>query len=174
MSKRANLVLVIAGLAATFAILSRRTLSAEGALAVDQVRALAEGAVASWGFTVDPAMIVRIAWIESGFNPSAVRYEPGIGDVSSGLMQTLVGTARWLASDMGYTAYGVPTMDELLRSPQASIYFGAAYLDYLSRYRGSARGEEWIVRSYNGGPGHGQASTDNYWRKYLAAKERFG
>ena len=174
MSKKANLVLVIAGLAATFAILSRRTLAGEGPLSLGNVRALAEGAVASWRFNVDPAMIVRIAWIESGFNPSAVRFEPAIGDASSGLMQTLVGTARWLAQDMGYTAFGAPTMDALIRSPQMSIYFGAAYLDYLSRYAGRSRGEEWIVRSYNGGPGHSQGATDNYWRKYLAAKERFG
>ena len=172
--KTANLALVIAGLAATFALLSRSTLSAVGPLSSENVRAFAESIVASFGLRVDPDMIVRIAWIESGFNPSAVRFEPRIGDASAGLMQTLVGTARWLATDMGYSAFGVPTMDKLLDQPQMSIYFGAAYLDYLSRYSGQSRSEEFIVRSYNGGPGNLGAATADYWRKYLAAKERFG
>jgi soluble lytic murein transglycosylase-like protein len=169
-----RIALVIAGLAATFALLSRRLAVAGDVLTAATVRAFADSAVSQFGFNVDPRMIVRIASIESSFSPSAIRYEPAIGDASAGLMQTLVSTARWLATDRGYTAYGVPTLDSLLRSPQESIYFGAAYLNYLSRYAGQARTEEWIVRSYNGGPGNTGAATNNYWRKYQDAKRELG
>jgi len=174
MSKTAKLAIIVAGLAATFALLSRRTLAFGAALSEATVRAFAETEVRVSSFNVDSAMIVRIAWIESSFNPLALRFEPGIGDASAGIMQTLVGTARWLATDMGYMTWGVPTLDQLLSSPQRSIYFGGAYLDYLSRYGNKARSHEWMVRAYNGGPGHSQGATDDYWRKYLAAKERFG
>lgn len=164
---------VIAGLAATFALLSRRTRRAEGALMADQVRTFVTNIVNVFDLNVSPKMIVRIAWIESGFNPSALRFEVRLGDASAGLMQTLLSTAKWLARDMGYSAFGLPTLDSLLQA-QTSIYFGAAYLEYLSRWRGERRSEEWIVRSYNGGPGHSRDATDEYWRRYLNAKERFG
>jgi len=174
MTRAANLALVVGGLAAAFAVLSRRTLSAAAPLNVDQVRGLAAQVIGDAGLRVDPARVVRIAWIESGFNPSAVRFEPGIGDASAGLMQTLVGTARWLWSDLGFRAAPKPTLDSLIRDPAASIYFGGAYLDYLGHYKGVERSEAWAVRSYNGGPGNVGNATDNYWTKYIRAKARFG
>lgn len=124
---------------------------------------------------VDGQMVLAIGWIESGFNPTAVRYEARINDASVGVMQTLVATAQWLAADMGYTAYGVPDFEALLDA-ETSVYFGAAYLDYLANRNGLTRGgsEETIVRAYNGGPGGASsAATAPYWAKYQAAKPRF-
>ena len=140
------------------------------ALTVDQVRAIASRILTAHSLRPSEDMIVRIAFVESSFRPGVTRYEPHIDDESIGLMQTLVRTAQWLAQDMGYKAYGVPTRDDLF-DPERSIYFGAAFLDWLMR---KDRALEWTVRSYNGGPGHSTKATDNYWRKYLKAKERFG
>ncbi|MCG8696304.1 MAG: lytic transglycosylase domain-containing protein [Minwuiales bacterium] len=172
-----NLLVIVAGLAAAFAILSR----GRRPLNLEQLRALSEQTVSRHKFKIDPRMMVRIAWIESGgrqpvnptFNPLAVRFEPKIGDASTGLFQTLVGTAREMAKIRGYRAFGVPEMSDLF-DPETSAYFGGAYLDYLRTYAGKSRTEEWIVRSYNGGPGHGTKSTQDYWNKYLQAKAAVG
>lgn len=173
---KARTLTLLAGLAGAFALLSRRTLAAGaagGVLSLREVRALAEGTVAAFAFDVPADLVVRIAWIESHFNPSAIRYEAHIGDASAGLMQTLLGTAQWLARDMGYSAFGVPDLARLLE-PQASLYFGAAYLDYLRTWRGQRRSDEWIVRHYNTGPGASDALGEPYWQKYLAAKKEIG
>lgn len=164
---------LVALLAGAFALLHRRVLAGEaGAMTADQVRGFARSIVDSFGFDVAPDMLVRIARIESNFDPSAVRPEPQIGDASAGLMQTLVSTARWLA-DMGYDAFGDNPDLARLMQPQASLYFGAAYLDWLvNAYPGKSEG--WIVRSYNGGPGHSKAATDEYWRRYQDAKAELG
>lgn len=125
---------------------------------------------------VDPSMLTAIAFVESSFNPTATRVEVAIGDVSIGLMQTLLSTARWLAEDMGYTAFGVPGPEDLL-DPDTSMYFGAAYVDYLSHRNPITRGqgEERIVRAYNGGPGGASSSaTAPYWTKYQAARALYG
>lgn len=172
MSERGALVL--AGLAGVFALLHGRAVRGETVYGVDQVRALARPVAQRFDWpTVD--RLTAIAWIESSFDPAAYRYEPHLGDASVGLMQTLTRTATWLYEDMGYRAYGAPTLESLARSPQRSVYFGGAYLDWLSRYRGVARSEEFIVRGYNGGPaGIERGQTLGYWRKYQAARERWG
>jgi len=167
-----NALIVLAGLAGVFAVMHNRAVAAGAVLSLSAVQNLA-AAVGRYGFNVSPQMIVRIAWIESSFNPSASRYEDALGDASTGLMQTLLSTARWLARDMGYSAYGVPALSDLMR-PEVSVYFGAAYLDYLSRYRNQSRSEEWMIRAYNGGPGFTTNSTNNYWSKYMAAKSEVG
>lgn len=119
---------------------------------------------------VDPVMLRAMAEIESARDPCAIRHEPHIGDASVGLMQTLVGTSRWLYREMGATAFGEP--DALkLADPAVSMYFAAAYVDFLRRYRGRARSEEFIVRGYNGGPdGINRDATLGHWERYQAAK----
>ncbi len=126
-----------------------------------------------WEGRVSPCMIRAMVEIESGGNPLAIRPEISIGDVSVGLMQTLVGTARWLWQDMGYRAYPKPDAASLLDGA-TSIYFGGAYIHYLSRYGRKARSEHWIVESYNGGPGQTNAQTRHHLAKYLTAKQRIG
>lgn len=170
---RDNAVILLAGLAAAFALMHSRALAFGAVLTSANVYDLARQQIAVGNFDVSADMVRRVAWIESHFDPSASRYEAALGDASTGLMQTLLSTARWLATDMGYTAYGVPTFNTLL-GPQASLYFGAAYLDYLSTYSGQSRSEEWMIRAYNGGPGFSTSSTNNYWAKYQAAKSEVG
>lgn len=127
---------------------------------------------------VDPQMATTIAFIESSFNPTAIRVEIAIGDASVGLMQTLVTTAQWLYDSQGYRNFsGRPDFTSLF-DPEVSMFFGQAYLDYLARTNSLTRGkgEEVIVRGYNGGPGGAFKSfTDGYWNKYQKAKkELFG
>ena len=57
-----------------------------------------------------------------------------------------------------------------LLDPEKSIYFGAAYVEWLSNYGGKKRGVQWIVESYNGGPGNSNSQTKNHWNKYKAAR----
>src|SRR5690606_944874 len=105
-----------------------------------------------------PEMLVAMAKVESNFDPEAYRYESHLGDASAGLMQTLEKTALWLYTDMGAKAKGRPTLASLMQ-PDVSMYFGAAYVNWLRRYRSITRSEEWIVRAYNGGPGWESAGT---------------
>jgi soluble lytic murein transglycosylase-like protein len=134
----------------------------------DEVARLAADTIAAHGFNVEPAVAVAVAEIESSRDPRAVRWEPALGDASTGLMQVLGRTATWLAS-IGYGAFGSPGYDDMLR-PEVSMYLGCAYLDYLSRYGGQGRDLEFVVRAYNGGPGGVmRAATLPYWRKFLAA-----
>ncbi len=143
------------------------------------VRQIAETTAANYGLAVNPTMLVAMASIESGFNPYAFRLEPQIGDASVGLMQTLLGTARDMF-DKGYRAFNRPDYADLTKA-EVSMYFGAAYVDWLQKWHRSNRGsnptEEWLVRAYNGGPGWQKSAkavsmTANHWAKYQQAKRR--
>eukprot|EP00850_Spirogloea_muscicola_P015700 SM000122S25807 [mRNA] locus=s122:306349:309531:- [translate_table: standard] len=121
---------------------------------------------------VDPVCVCAIAEVESGRQPLAYRFEPHLGEASTGIMQVLQSTAEWLSRDMGYRAYTVDWANKMLYQPFVAVYFGAAYLNWLSTYAGKDRSEEFVVRGYNGGPrGIEKASTQRYWTKYLLAKE---
>eukprot|EP00850_Spirogloea_muscicola_P015478 SM000118S25621 [mRNA] locus=s118:333197:336407:- [translate_table: standard] len=121
---------------------------------------------------VDPVRVCAIAEVESGRQPLAYRFEPHLGEASTGIMQVLQSTAEWLSRDMGYRAYTVDWANKMLYQPFVAVYFGAAYLNWLSTYAGKDRSEEFVVRGYNGGPrGIEKASTQRYWTKYLLAKE---
>lgn len=122
-----------------------------------------------YGLNVDPEMIAAMVKIESSFNPKAYRFERHLNDASYGLMQTMLKTAQWMY-DIGYKAYARPTGTDLYDGNK-SIYFGMAYVDYLSKYKKKARDEKWIVESYNGGPGNSNSGTKNHLRKYYEAKE---
>lgn len=121
-----------------------------------------------YGFNIDPVMVAAIVKNESSFDPKAYRYEPHIDDASYGLMQTLLKTAQWM-HDIGYVAFPRPS-GESLYDGNTSIYFGMAYLHYLSRYRGKKRDERFIIESYNGGPGNTNRQTADYYEKYTNAK----
>lgn len=151
------------------------TVSISTKLTEAQVRELAQQTVRQYFPQVDPEMLVAMAKIESSFDPLAYRFEKHLDDASAGLMQTLESTALWLFNDMGAKAKGRPTMASLMQ-PDVSMYFGAAYVNWLRRYRNQPRGEEWIVRAYNGGPAWETANpvakgmTANHWRKYQLAR----
>lgn len=168
-----GILLTLAGAFAFTRKAEAAPVTVNGKLSPQQVRALAAFQIIKYKFNVPPDMATAIAIIESGdvsfpsngCNPMAQRFEAHIPDTSTGLMQTLLGTAQWLAKDMGYKAMGIPTANALINA-STSLYFGLAYLDYLSKYKGVARSQDWIVQSYNAGPGHSAAA---YLAKYKKA-----
>lgn len=125
-----------------------------------------------YGGRVDQVTLLTYAEIESSFRPWVERYEPGITDYSVGLMQTLIRTANDMY-DKGYNKFSRPTRENL-KYPVLSMYYGAAYIDWLkTSYPG--KDLEWYVRAYNGGPGHNYNSmTTNYWNKWRQAFRRNG
>ncbi|XP_044953893.1 uncharacterized protein LOC123404044 isoform X2 [Hordeum vulgare subsp. vulgare] len=91
----------------------------------------------------------------------------------TGLMGIDYPTAAWLYRDCGYTAYTVSSVDDLY-NPFASMYFGAAYLGWLSRYEGRERSHEFIVQAYLGGPDKvNLQETGPYWKKFLEALRHY-
>lgn len=174
---------IYTGSHATAQIAADTATNAAGRLSVLQVEGLAKQLINQYGFNVTPQMAAAIAVVESGdVNNIAAgvmtcdtRQEPQIGDASTGMMQTLLSTAQWLATSKGYTAYGVPTA-QMLCTPQISMYFGLAYLDYLTTYgsapqvnaflSGQSELDGWVVQSYNAGPGN---SSPAYLAKYNQA-----
>lgn len=115
---------------------------------------------------IDPYLIKAIVAAESNFDPRAYRDEPQIGDASRGLMQLLLGTARW----MGYA--GPP---EGLFDPEVNVEFGTRFLKYLRNYFAGDAGK--IISGYNTGPGNvrmdasgrftNQAYVDRVWRFWM-------
>lgn len=138
-----------------------------GKMAVQDVYNLAASQISTYGFNVAADMAAAIAIVESGdvsnpstgCNPAATRYEAKLGVSSDGLMQVLSTTAAWLNS-IGYTAYA-PTG---LADPATGMYYGLAYLDWLTKRGG---GENAVVQGYNAGPGNASAP---YLAKYIRAK----
>ncbi|OVA03203.1 Lytic transglycosylase-like SLT domain [Macleaya cordata] len=121
---------------------------------------------------IDPDMICAIAELESDRQPLAMRYNRKTKETSVGIMQMLPKTAVWLVSEMGYRTYEIEGNLELLHRPFISVYFGAAYLKWLSSYDGKDRNEEFVVRAYRGGPKKAtHKSTLDYWRRYLSVKQ---
>ncbi|MFA7638003.1 MAG: transglycosylase SLT domain-containing protein [Parvibaculum sp.] len=120
---------------------------------------------------VDPAMVVAMIEIESGFRRTAYRYERHLDDASYGLMQVLYKTAKWLHDDLKYRGYSLPA-GEAMYDAATGIYFGCAYIDWLRKHPRATGSEEWVVMSYNGGPGADNSMTRNHLAKYNAAKAR--
>ncbi|CAI5470597.1 unnamed protein product [Closterium sp. Yama58-4] len=117
-------------------------------------------------------LAAAIARVESAWQPLAHRYETKLGEASTGLMQVLQSTAKWLEQDMGYRAYTVDPSNPFLYRPFEATYYGMAYHAWLSNYKGIPRSEEFVVRGYNGGPGGWEIpATEKYWSKYLQAKQ---
>lgn len=154
------------------------TLPTNSYLTKEQVHSLAQRLISVYGFLVSAQELTVTADIESSFRPWVYRNETRangtVWDTSWGLMQTLLGTAQDMYNK-GYKAMGMPTSDAL-KKPEVSMYFGAAYKDWLRRsYPGKS--PEWYVRAYNGGPGwektqNGPANTAVYYTRYLNARRK--
>lgn len=141
-------------------------------LSEDQVFALAQDISRVYGGRVDSIELLTFAYIESTFRPWVERHEAKISDYSVGLMQTLVKTAQEMYG-RGYKAYPYPTRENL-KNPVISMYYGAAYIDWIKGAYPN-KGLEWWVRAYNGGPGHNYNSmTTSYWNKWKASFQRYG
>jgi soluble lytic murein transglycosylase-like protein len=103
---------------------------------------------AEYGNFFDPAVIMGVMQTESGFNPSAYRFEPKLNEASYGLMQVLESTAR----DRGYSGPA-----EGLFDPETSIRLGMAQLFWSYNYLLNRKGEvtlDQLLSSYNAGVGY--------------------
>ncbi|KAI9159815.1 hypothetical protein LWI28_002179 [Acer negundo] len=121
---------------------------------------------------IDPDMISAIAELESDRQILATQYDRKTKETFLGLMQISPKTALWLVSELGYLSHEVDTNPEVLYRPLISIYFGAAYLKWLSNFQESERSEEFIVRAYKGGTKKAtHKSTLPYWKRYVSVKE---
>lgn len=177
--------LIIGGLVVAY--LMWRGRSASGALdpsapavqlsgRADSVYQLARSTVHAHSLQADPEMLVAIAKTESDFRSGLT----GDGGRALGLMQVLESTGRWLAGEMGYTAFGRDlSRAEMLRD-DVSMYLAASYLDWLQAVEPDATASErYTVRAYNGGrrpdgTPERAAATESYWQKYRARKLALG
>ncbi|MED6159007.1 hypothetical protein PIB30_038316 [Stylosanthes scabra] len=121
-------------------------------------------------------MVCAIAELESDRQILVMRPCPNSKDkeLTVGLMQILPKTAHWLANDLGYHTYNIEGSQGLLFQPFTNVYFGAAYIRWLSSFEDKARNEEFIVRAYKGGTKKvSHKSTLQFWKSYLLSKENF-
>ncbi|KAM6582848.1 hypothetical protein CsatB_009850 [Cannabis sativa] len=123
---------------------------------------------------VDPNMICAIAELESDRQPLSIRYDKKSKDTKLGIMQLFPKTAEWLYRELNYQSYEVVGNPDLLFRPFVSVYFGAAYLKWLSNFEEKERNEEFVVRAYRGGTKKAtHKSTMSSWQRYLSVKESF-
>ncbi|KAG6407306.1 hypothetical protein SASPL_130293 [Salvia splendens] len=80
----------------------------------------------------------------------SMRFINGVGQ-HTGLMGVDYPTARWLYDGMGYKAYSVEAVEDLTK-PFVSMYFGAAYMAWLSEYEGRERSLAFVAQAYLCGP----------------------
>lgn len=96
---------------------------------------------------------------------SSMRFVNGAGP-RVGIMGIDYPTAFWLYKDAGYKAYVVNSVDDLC-NPFASMYFGAAYMAWLSKYEGRERTDQFIVQAYLKGPENvNLQETGPLWTKF--------
>lgn len=138
-----------------------------------EMRAVADIIVRRHFFSqIHTAMICAIAELASDRQPLAKRYDKKTKETTVGIMQILPKTAEWLFRDMGYRSYKVQEDPNILFRPFVSVYFGAAYLIWLSNFEQRERSEEFVIRAYRCGTKKAtHKSTLNYWKLYLSVKE---
>lgn len=91
----------------------------------------------------DPAFILSLIQVESGFRKSAVSHRGAVG-----LMQIMPGTARFVSQRYGIPYGGVKTLDD----PFINLSLGMAYLKWL-KDKYSDRSHFYHIAAYNIGPG---------------------
>ncbi|KAF7141676.1 hypothetical protein RHSIM_Rhsim06G0242900 [Rhododendron simsii] len=118
----------------------------------------------------------------------SMRFVNGVGP-RPGVMGIDYPTACWLykyvnsmanvescistTSDLGYKAYKVESVDDLTK-PFVSMYFGAAYLDWLSQYEGRERDPQFVVQAYLAGPKNvNLQQTGPLWLKFEEALSQY-
>ncbi|KAF5477277.1 hypothetical protein F2P56_003928 [Juglans regia] len=79
-----------------------------------------------------------------------MRFVNGVGP-RPGIMGIDYSTAFWLYMELGYKAYRIDSVDDLTK-PFVSMYFGAAYLAWLSEYEGRERTPQFVVQAFIAGP----------------------
>ncbi|KAK2972044.1 hypothetical protein RJ640_005064 [Escallonia rubra] len=115
---------------------------------------------------VKPTILCAIAEIVS------MRFLNGVGQ-RIGLMGIDYPTARWLYKDLGYKAYLVESVEDLTK-PFVSMYFGAAYLAWLSEFEGRERTPQFVVQAYLEGPNNvNLQEAGPLWLKFEEALSRY-
>ncbi|XP_021299525.1 uncharacterized protein LOC110428133 isoform X1 [Herrania umbratica] len=123
---------------------------------------------------IEPEMICSIADLESNRRPLSMRYDKKSKVTTIGIMQIAPKTAEWMFRECDYSSYPVEEDPNILCRPFVNVYFGAAYLEWLSKFDDEDRTEEFIVRAYRGGTKKAShKSTLPYWKRYLSVKESF-
>jgi uncharacterized protein YvpB len=109
-------------------------------------------------YGLSPVLVAAVAEQESSFDPTAHREEPQIGDASRGLMQELLGTARWMGFD------GEPSS---LYDVRTNLEVGCRFLRFLMhRYGGHV---PTALAAYNAGPGNADSRGWQCARTYVQA-----
>lgn len=116
---------------------------------------------------VKPTVLCALAEVVS------MRFVDGVKE-RTGLMGIDFPTALWLYNELGYRAYKVEIADDL-HKPFVSMYFGAAYLAWLSEYEGRERTPQFVVQAYLGGPENVKVQeTGPLWLKFEEALSNYG
>ncbi|KAL3508246.1 hypothetical protein ACH5RR_027647 [Cinchona calisaya] len=111
---------------------------------------------------VKPTVLCAIAEIVS------MRFVNRVGQ-HTGLMGIDYPTARWLYKDGSYRAYTVESVEDLSK-PFVAVYFGAAYLAWLSDYEGRERTPQFVVQAYFAEPQKvNLQETGPHWLKFEEA-----
>lgn len=115
---------------------------------------------------VIPAILCALSEIVS------MRFVQGVGP-RPGILGIDFPTACWLYKDLDYKAYNVESVDDLT-NPFASMYFGAAYLNWLSEYEGSERSPQFVIQAYLSGPKNANLDEKSpNWQKFEEALGRY-
>ncbi|KAJ0980820.1 hypothetical protein J5N97_009075 [Dioscorea zingiberensis] len=121
---------------------------------------------------LDPDMLCALAEIGSCRQLQAEKYDRKTKETKLGIMQVVPQTAEWLFREMGYRNYEIEGNQSLLFRPFINIYFGGAYIIWLSSHDGKERSEEYVVRAYKGGIKKAtHKSTAEYFKQYLSVKQ---
>lgn len=121
---------------------------------------------------LDPDMICALAEILSDRQLLAEQYYKKTKETKVGIMLISHPTAEWLVREMGYKNYDIEGNPNMLYKPFVNVYFGAAYIKWLSNHDEKERSEEYVLRAYKGGINKAtHKSTMDYFLRYLSAKE---
>ncbi|XP_038691080.1 uncharacterized protein LOC119989550 [Tripterygium wilfordii] len=111
---------------------------------------------------VKPTILCALAEIVS------MRFVNGIPP-RTGIMGIDYSTAFWIYMELGYRAYKVDSADDLTK-PFVSMYFGAAYMAWLSEYEGMERTPQFVVQAYLAGPKNVDTPENGpLWQKFERA-----
>ncbi|KAJ8763050.1 hypothetical protein K2173_023255 [Erythroxylum novogranatense] len=133
-----------------------------------EVKAVADIIISKYFSTrgVKPSVLCALVEMVS------MRFVNGVG-ARIGLMGIDYSIAFWLYMELGYRAYKVDTVDDLTK-PFVSMYFGAAYMNWLSQYEGRERTPQFVVQAYLAGPKNvNLQETGPLWLKFEQALGKY-
>lgn len=90
---------------------------------------MAEGQASEWG--VAKVGVVKGVWRRGEMEAIVERCVTAVS-----CCQVLQSTGEWLARDMEYREYAVDWASTSLYPPFMALYYGCAYMEWLSTYKG--------------------------------------